>query len=234
MMIGEAADLCAKIIRQPKLILSLIFGTVFWLALIGLGSWWAISLGEPDKLEAFRETIYSLGVWGWFVLLGIQYIQITLAVIPSGPLQVIGGALYGPWAGLGAFVLGTVLGSATIFALVRRFGHGIVRLFVGEKDILKYKFLNDSKKLNLLVLVLYLIPGTKDVLTYLFALTPIRWRNFIILSMAVRTPQTLLLTFAGDSIMFGEWTRAMALFGAIALIALIGLIIQRTDKHRKL
>ena len=216
-----------KKFNRFKLIAGLIIVLLFWLGFAGLGLWWITSLGEPERMEAFRETISSLGIGGWFVLLVIQYVQITSALIPSGPIQVVGGALYGPWAGLGAFALGTVLGSATIFALVRRFGYGIIHLIIGEKNLLQYSFLNDSKRLNLLVAVLYLIPGTKDILTYLFALTSIRWRNFILISMAVRIPQAVLLTFAGSSVMYGEWMKAAGLFIVFAVIALAGVVIKR-------
>ena len=223
-----------KELRSPKLIISLILGSVLWLTVAGLGFWWARAMEDPNNLEAFQNAIDSLGIWGWFALIGIQFVQVVVIVIPSGPIQVLGGALYGPLLAIAAFVIGTVLGCAAIFTLVRRFGHRVVRFFIGERDILKYEFLKDSKKLNLLVFVLYLIPGTKDVLTYLFALTPIRWTPFILISMAVRIPQTFMLVLAGDFIIHGEWIRLMGIIGFVAILILIGIIIQRTWRHKRM
>ena len=223
-----------KEIRSTKLTISLILGTILWLAVAGFGFWWANSMQDPENLEAFQAIISSIGIWGWFALICIQFVQVVMIVIPSGPIQVLGGALFGPWMALGAFIIGTVLGSAAIFALVRQFGHRVVRFFIGERDILKYEFLKDSKKLNLLVFVLYLIPGTKDVLTYLFALTPIRWLHFILISMAVRIPQTFMLVLAGDYMIHGEWMNVLAIAVFIAVLILIGIAIQKAWRHKRL
>ena len=210
----------------------MILGAVCWLAVAGLGFWWINSLNNPENLAAFHEIIASLGIWGWLALVAIQYVQIVIVVIPSGPIQVVGGALYGPWLALAAFVTGTVLGSATIFALVRTWGKRIVYMFIEEKDLLRYDFLKDSKKLNWLAAILYLIPGTKDVLTYLFALTPIRWWPFILISMAVRTPQTLLLALAGDYIIHGQWMRVVAIVVFVTIAIAVGAAVQRAGKYK--
>ena len=45
------------------------------------------------------------------------------------PLEIAGGYAFGAWAGTALCLLGAVLGSVTVFALVRRWGRGLVEVF---------------------------------------------------------------------------------------------------------
>jgi len=92
------------------------------LAATTFGVWWVMSLRDPYELAAFQERIASLGIAGWIVLLGMQYVRVVLAFIPGGPVQIVTGAILGPLGGVAVIVAGIVLANATIFALVRRFG----------------------------------------------------------------------------------------------------------------
>lgn len=209
-------------------IVGLIIGAVALTAFTVAGIWWMLSLRTPDRLAAFQDMVASLGIGGWLLLLLIQYVQIVVAFIPGGPIQIVSGALYGPWGGLLLCLCGTLLATVTIFALVGRFGHKIIRLFVDEQESAKYAFLHDAKKLEQLTLALYFIPGTpKDALTYLFALTPIRVGRFLLLSITARIPGMLTSVLAGNSIMNGDYWRAGAYFLAITLLSGCGLLLHR-------
>lgn len=191
-------------------------------------TFWMFSLRDPDTLQWFENIIKSLGIWGWFLLLGLQYIQIVLAFIPGGPIQIIAGALYGPIGGVAVCFLGTILATATIFYIVSRFGQRVVTLIVGNKHIKDYEFLQNDKKLKRLVLLLYFIPGTpKDALTYIFALTPIPMSQFLVISTLARLPAVLTSVLAGDSIINGEWLKVIFIFLILGAISFLGLLIHK-------
>ncbi len=214
--------------------ISLLAMTVFTV----FGIRWALSMQDADKLIAFQQQIASLGLRGWGLLLAIQYIQIVLAFIPGGPIQIVAGALYGPWGGMATSLLGTVLASATVFGLVHRYGRRIITLFVDEQDILRYTFISDGKRLEQLVLLLFIIPGTpKDALTYLFALTPLSMGRFMFLSILARIPGVLTSTLAGDSIIQGDFIKAGMYFAGITAISLGGMLLHKkvmaVYRHRK-
>ena len=99
---------------------------------------WIWTLKDPEQLDHFLHWITSLGIGGYLLLLLIQYIQIVIAFIPGGPLQVISGILFGPWGGISIFLIGTLLASATVFPLVRHYGHRIVRFFIRDKQLHEY------------------------------------------------------------------------------------------------
>lgn len=189
---------------------------------------WVLSLRDPEILLRFQELISSLEIGGWLLLLAIQYIQIVVAFIPGGPIQLVAGALFGPVGGLTVCLTGIFLATSTVFPLVSKYGHRVIRLFVKEKELTQYKFLQNNRRLEGLIFLLFLLPGTpKDVLTYLFALTPIPMSRFLLLSMVARIPAALTSVLAGDSVMNGEWVKALAYFVVITAISLGGLLLQR-------
>ena len=60
------------------------------------------SLREPENQVAFENLVGSLGFLGILLMLGIQVLQIVVAVIPGEPIELIMGLMYGTWGGLRA------------------------------------------------------------------------------------------------------------------------------------
>jgi uncharacterized membrane protein YdjX (TVP38/TMEM64 family) len=201
-------------------------------ALLALGTVhatrWVWTLRDADKLAAFQATIDSLGVWGFLLLLAIQVVQIVVAFIPGGPLQIVAGALYGPLLGMLICLVGTAMATATIFFLVRRFGAPVISLFVDVRDVTQYTFLKDAKRLEWLTVILFFIPGApKDALTYLFALTAIPLSRFLVLSTLARLPAMVTSILAGDRIMSGQWMQSAILFFIVTVIGVAGVALRR-------
>ena len=181
-------------------------------------------LRDEEYRESLSLWIKSHGFVGVAVLFGIQVLQIFIAMIPGGPIQIIAGMAYGTWGGFAIIVVGCLFTSTIIFYIGRKFGMPLLRRFLGEKDLKTWKFLKDSKKTARLVFILFLIPGTpKDLLTWLAPLTNLSLPTFVVLSTFARIPAMLLSTMTGDSMMMGNWILALSLFLGIALIGLLGL-----------
>lgn len=76
-----------------------------------------------------------------------------------------------------------------IYNLVKKFGRPLVNAFVSEEKFKKFKFLHDEKKLELIVFIILMIPGTpKDVITYMTSLTDIKPFRFYLLATIARIP----------------------------------------------
>jgi uncharacterized membrane protein YdjX (TVP38/TMEM64 family) len=210
----------------------LIPAILFALAVAGLTVlFWPFirELKDPAYREAFSSRVAGLGPWGIFILLGLQILQIVVALIPGGPVELIAGAAYGAWAGLGICVVGCVIASSLVFITVKKFGLPLLRRFFGEKEIKTWKFLEDSKKTATVVFILFLIPGTpKDLLTWFAPLSRLSLARFVILSVVARTPAMLSSTMMGDSMIQGNWVTSFIIFLVIGLAGLGG--IQFKDK----
>ena len=196
---------------------------------------WTSALRQPDTFAAFQALIDSFGLWGLPVLLVIQYVQIVLAFLPGGPVQMVAGALYGPLVGLILCLTGIFLATATIFGLARRYGTKIIALFVGQDHKDHARFLaRHPRQLEPLVLLLFFLPGTpKDALTYFFALTPIRFSRFFLLSALARLPAMVASLFAGNSLREGDWRQAGLLFLVMTVLGGVGIFLHhRLLRHR--
>ena len=182
------------------------------------------NLRDPEYREVFSLWVRSLGFKGVLILLCLQLLQIIVAVIPGGPVQLIAGAAYGAFGGLVIMVTGCIIASSLIFILVRKFGLPLLRHFFGEKDINTWIFLKDNNKVARLVFILFLIPGTpKDMLTWLCPLTSLSPPLFVALSTFARIPAILSTTIMGDSMIQGNWLLSLSIFLLIALTGFSGL-----------
>jgi uncharacterized membrane protein YdjX (TVP38/TMEM64 family) len=203
------------------------FGIFSVLAAIGFTvlSWWFVrELQNPVYRETFSSRVAGLGPGGIFVLLGLQILQIVVAIIPGGPVEFIAGAAYGAWAGLGICAAGCVIASSLIFIVVKKFGFSFLRRFFGEKKIKTWKFLEDSKKTAIVVFILFLLPGMpKDFLTWLAPLSRLSLAQFVILSVVARTPVMFSSTVMGDSMIQGNGGLLLVVFIVIALAGLGGI-----------
>jgi uncharacterized membrane protein YdjX (TVP38/TMEM64 family) len=193
-----------------------------------------VRLGEYRA--QFSAWIEGLGVKGMAILLGIQVLQIVVAIIPGGPLEIVAGAAYGAWGGFAICILGCLMASAGIFFAVRIFGVPLVERLFGKKLTEKYRFLGNAKKFSLALFLLFLIPGIpKDALTYIAPLGSIKPGRFIVISTVARSPAILMATMLGSSALGGNWLLAALFFGAIAVTGIMGILYggRIADKLRR-
>lgn len=173
-------------------------------------------------LERLVDSNFLLGVC---VYMFLQVLQVLVALIPGGVIQILGGVLFGNFWGTVLCSLGILAGSAIVFFMVRRFGMPVVEAFIDRKGIKKFEFLNDTKKLEITVFILFLIPGIpKDVLTYLAPLTKIKPSSFLALSMLGRFPAILLSIVFGANLSEGNILAAVVIFAVVAVVGIIGIL----------
>ena len=153
---------------------------------------------EPGGLDRVINDVRQAGPVGFLILLAIQFLQVVVAFIPGEVVQVAAGMIYGPWVGALIVLVGCVVSSAFVFLLVHKLGAPFVQAMVSEKHMAKFRTFENSGKLNIIVFVLFLIPGMpKDVFTYLVPLTHMPLRTFLLLSNIARIPGILVSTYAG-------------------------------------
>lgn len=69
----------------------------------------------------------------------------------------------------------------------------------------EFAFLKDAKKLETIVFILFLIPGTpKDMLTYVVGTSPMKITQFLVLATFARIPSVISSTFIGSTIRQGN------------------------------
>ncbi len=180
-------------------------------------------LAEEEGRVLISQKLEAYGIFAPLIFSGLMALQIVIAFIPGGPLEMIAGMLFGGIKGTIFTMIGAVAGTVLVYLLVKVFGRPLVHFFVSEEKMQKFSILHDEKRLEFWVFVLFLIPGIpKDLLTYIVPLTKMRPLHFIVLANIARFPAILVSVFMGDSISDGRYWLCIVIACAAALAAFIG------------
>jgi len=218
--------------RRRKWLAGISVGVVAVLA--ALLTWFIWKWLSSFSQEGLRDYIRSFGTASWLVFLGLQFLQVFVALIPGELMESVAGFVFGPWIGTLLCYVGIALASAVVFALTRRFGVKLVEIFVSREKINSMRFLNTAKKRNLLLFLLFFIPGTpKDLFTYFVGLTDISFFGFLSISLVARIPSVLSSTFGGHLLGEGKYTGAILLYGITAAVSLAGMLGYNAWQKRK-
>ena len=127
--------------------------------------------------------------------------------------------------------------SVAILLLVRKYGKKFVYNFCDKEKIEKIennKLFQNSQKIEMIMLILFLIPGTpKDLLVYMGGLLPIKPLRFILISTFARFPSVITSTLAGENLAIGDWKMSVILYvGILVLVAIVVFMINKLDKDK--
>ena len=215
-------------------IVAVIFLLAALLALCVLLIPMVLSLRESENQVRFHEFIDSLGAFGVLTMLVLQIIQITVAIIPGEPIEILMGLMYGTLGGLALTLLGIAIGQTLVFFAVKKFGIKLAEKFVDVKKFENLSFLNSSKKRDSLIFILFFIPGTpKDVLTYFAPFTGIGFRRFIVISTLARIPSVVSSTWAGASISDGSFLKTLIIFAVTGIVGIAGILINNKISNKQ-
>lgn len=194
-------------------------------------------LGTPEGQQAFQTRINDSGFLGILMLFGLQFAQIFLFIIPGEPIEILAGVCYGSLWGTVFIMVSAAIISAFIYVLVHKLGRKFIYDFVSKEKIEKIensKVFQNPKTIRFLIFILFFIPGTpKDLLTYIAALLPIKPMEFIIISTIARFPSVISSTWAGASLLEGNWQASLGIYGVTFLIvAIVVLIMRKFDKNK--
>lgn len=182
-------------------------------------------VSEPEK---FRLWVDEHGIWGRLAFIGMVIFQIIVAIIPGEPLEIGAGYAFGAVEGTILCLIGAVLGGAIVVLLVRRYGIKLVEVFFPKEKIMSLRFMQDSRRLELLVFIVFMIPGTpKDLLCYAVGLTNLRMRDWLWISLVARIPSIITSTIGGNALGERNYVFAAAVFAVTLLISLGGILLYR-------
>lgn len=167
------------------------------------------NLSTYEGQIAFKEKVNNSGVWGFLALLGLQFAQIFLVVLPGEPLEILAGMCYGAVGGMFFIFFSVALITTVIYLLVRKFGKELIYDSFGKEKIEKIensKAFQNPKNLEFIFAICFAIVGTpKDLLTYLGALFPIKPIRFIAIATFCRFPSIISSTIVGQYFSQGNW-----------------------------
>ncbi len=176
-----------------------------------------------DDPEQFREWISGYGVWGWLICCGMMVLQIVIAFIPGSLVEIGAGYAFGIVQGTIICVVGSIIGCAIVFQLVRVFGAKVIEAFYPVEKIHALRFLQDERRRDVFSFIIFLIPGMpKDLLSYFMGLTGMSLMRWLVLSTLARTPAIVVSAMAGTSLSSRRYIVAVIVLVVILAISIVG------------
>lgn len=185
----------------------------------------------------FKNRVSNMGAMGYLVLFGLQFAQMFLAILPGEPIEVLAGMYYGTFGGLIFIFVSVFIISTIIFFAVKKYGKKFVYGFCSKDKIEKIensKLFQNPKKIEWIMLILFLMPGTpKDLLIYIAGLLPVKPLRFILISTFARFPSVISSTLVGSSLLKGNWKFSIFIYVVtFIVVAIIIFIINKFDKDK--
>jgi uncharacterized membrane protein YdjX (TVP38/TMEM64 family) len=176
---------------------------------------------DKDRMLSF--IVHDRG-YAIFIFIGLQVVQVLVAVLPGEVTGFAGGIIFGPVWGVILSTIGLTLGSLLAFNLARGIGRPFVDIFVSEETIKRYDYMMKHKGV-FLAFLMFLIPGfPKDILCYILGLGHMRQVDFLVVSTSGRLLGTTLLTIGGAFLREGRYHALFLIIGISIGVILIALI----------
>lgn len=191
----------------------------------------------PEGQAQFKEKITQSGIIGVLILFGLELAQVVLAILPGEPIEILAGICFGPIWGTIFLMISVFIITCMIYFLVKKYGKSFIYEFFSKEKVNKLensKLFKDEKKIELVMIILFLIPGTpKDLLVYIGALLPMKSSRFILISTLLRFPSIISSTLLGDNILDGRWKFGVIAYSITFLITFIVIfIVNKLDKNK--
>lgn len=217
----------ARLVIFVVVTLVIVWASIKYLPLIS-------KLADEHSRIAFKEKIDSMGFTGVLAILGLQIMQIVVAVIPGQPVEIISGMVYGTWGGVLLCTVGIFIGTTLVFYIVRKLGADFIELFFSSEKIdeIKHsKLFKNTEKFEILLFIIFFIPAIpKDIFIYIGGISPIPPKKFLFISTVARIPGLFLSVYAGNKLSDGNFTISILVFAVVLIIGLIGFYVSERAK----
>ncbi len=190
-----------------------------WLVLTDASAYQFLVRLYVDK-RFLKHTLREWGVLAPVIFIGLQALQVIIAPIPGELTGILGGYLFGQWVGLLYSTIGLTLGSVAAFAVGRWLGARYVQRLVSPEIWHKMDFIVEAEG-AILCFIVFLIPGLpKDMICYLFGLSPMPFWVFTVVSTFGRIPGTWILSAQGAHAASGDYLQVILLTALVVAAAL--------------
>lgn len=175
---------------------------------------------------ALKTWVHQLGLFGPLAIIGLMTLAIVMSPIPSAPIALVAGAVYGHSLGTVYVVLGAELGAVIAFFIARLLGANTLKNWLG-KHYEKY-MLGSQTALMGVVFISRLLPFVSfDMVSYAAGITPLTFWRFFLATLAGIIPSSFLLAHFGSELASAE---ASNIAITILLLGILSLCIVTIKK----
>jgi uncharacterized membrane protein YdjX (TVP38/TMEM64 family) len=184
-------------------------------------------LENSDKLIPWIE---KQGSFGPLFIIGLMMIAIIMSPVPSAPIALVSGAIYGHTFGTIYIVIGSVLGATSAFFIARIAGMDVTKKWLGPHY---GKGLSGSQNtLMIIIFISRLLPFVSfDMISYAAGVTSLSFWRFAIATLAGIIPASFLLAHFGSELASSESHRIGLTLLLLGVISLVIFVIKRFSDH---
>jgi uncharacterized membrane protein YdjX (TVP38/TMEM64 family) len=166
---------------------------------IGLALWlWGRPLADLlSSTERLQAWVAGYGALGPLITVGLNVLQVLIAVVPGQFVGMANGYLYGVWTGTLYSMVGLCLGSGLAMGLARRFGRPLVERLVDPEQLARWDEMAADRGPVFFCLVFLLPFAPDDLVCYVIGLTPLPLPRMLILTTLARLPGVLVTSWLG-------------------------------------
>jgi uncharacterized membrane protein YdjX (TVP38/TMEM64 family) len=185
-----------------------ILAAIAVLGLAGLGLWWFAPSVLTDAArrmdrEALDALVARAGIWGPLLIIGLMTLAVVASPIPSAPIAMAAGAVYGHVWGTVQVVIGAKLGALIAFGLARVLGHDVLRRIFGTS--VDAGLLGSQNALTWTVFASRLMPFVSfDIISYAAGLSRLHAWRFALATLAGIVPASFVLAHFGTEAVSGD------------------------------
>ncbi len=176
-------------------------------------------LGGINSVQ-LQASLNRAGIWAPITYIAV-YTVATILVLPSTPLNLTGGAIFGPWLGTLWTSMAAVIAAVVAFAFTRTVGReAIARKLAGRWQSMDAEMRQGGLFYMFAIRLLPIIPY--GLVNFAAGLTSIRFRDYLLGTILGTVPGILPFVLLGSSGLQAVRTgNVLPLMGALGLTALL-------------
>lgn len=186
-------------------------------------------LRQLGSTEFIREFVLSFGIFSFIAYILLVILSVPF-IIPSTPVILSGGYIFGTPLAMVLSMIGIILGSTLAFYLTRLGGKPLLKKLVDTHHITHFNMVL-RKRGSIAAFISYALPiFPSDSVSLLLGLTAIHYSLFLFLVIAGHIPRLLIIISLGADLYQGLTWFTFLSFAVAALFILIAVFREKIKK----
>jgi uncharacterized membrane protein YdjX (TVP38/TMEM64 family) len=176
-----------------------------------------------------RDLIISLGSLGYIVYILLLIASIPFP-IPSTPIVIAGGYVFGTVLGTVLSLIAAVLGGTISFLLIRKFGLPLLEKLVDAHHIKHFQHILKKRGFIIAFISIAIPIFPSDSVALMLGLTSMGYLAFFFLFLIAHIPRFLIINSVGNNLFTGFSIETLFILAGAAVFILIAIFRERLKK----
>lgn len=184
--------------------------------------------------ERAEQILRAMPLAAPFLYMLLMIVAIVISPIPSSPLAIMAGALFGPWLGMLYTLISATLGAMLAFSIARFFLYNTLKQRLHAFQWYRVLEKTEERKIAYVVGITRLLPQVSfDLVSYAAGLTSVSMRAFALATFLGMIPIVALLSFFGAFIERYETVMFAVLLALFVLTLMLWMLNGKKNLRKK-